>query len=57
MRADTALLWAETPSNPLLKVSDIAALADIAHAGGARLLVDGLRPRCCNSPSRWGRIW
>src|SRR5690606_41836117 len=41
MRADTALLWAETPSNPLLKVSGIAALADIAHAGGARLLVGG----------------
>ncbi|WP_374013192.1 PLP-dependent aspartate aminotransferase family protein [Pseudoxanthomonas koreensis] len=41
LRPDTRLLWAETPSNPLLKVSDIAALADIAHAGGARLLVDG----------------
>ncbi|HTM70352.1 MAG TPA: PLP-dependent transferase, partial [Luteimonas sp.] len=27
-----ALVWAETPSNPLLKVSDIAALARIAHA-------------------------
>ena len=41
LRPETALLWAETPSNPLLKVSDIAALADIARAGGARLLVDG----------------
>ena len=41
LRPETALLWAETPSNPLLKVSDIAALADIAHAAGARLLVDG----------------
>lgn len=41
LRPDTALLWAETPSNPLLKVSDIAALAQIAHAAGARLLVDG----------------
>ncbi|MEL1266094.1 PLP-dependent aspartate aminotransferase family protein [Pseudoxanthomonas putridarboris] len=39
--ADTRLLWAETPSNPLLKVCDIVALADIAHAAGARLLVDG----------------
>ncbi|KAF1691332.1 trans-sulfuration enzyme family protein [Pseudoxanthomonas koreensis] len=38
---DTRLLWAETPSNPLLKVCDIAALADIAHGAGARLLVDG----------------
>lgn len=36
----TRLIWAESPSNPLLKIADIAALADIAHAGGARLLVD-----------------
>lgn len=36
----TRLLWAETPSNPLLEVSDIAALADIAHAVGAALAVD-----------------
>jgi len=41
LRPQTALLWAETPSNPLLKVSDIAALAAIAHEAGARLLVDG----------------
>jgi len=38
---DTRLLWAETPSNPLLKVCDVAALAELAHAAGARLLVDG----------------
>ncbi|MHB8569677.1 MAG: trans-sulfuration enzyme family protein [Metallibacterium sp.] len=36
----TRLIWAETPSNPLLKISDIAALAELAHARGARLLVD-----------------
>ncbi|TAH44796.1 MAG: aminotransferase class I/II-fold pyridoxal phosphate-dependent enzyme [Gammaproteobacteria bacterium] len=41
LRPETALLWAETPSNPLLKVADIAALAELAHANGARLLVDG----------------
>jgi cystathionine gamma-synthase len=35
-----ALLWAETPSNPLMKVSDIAALARIAHAHGALLACD-----------------
>ncbi len=34
------LLWAETPSNPLLKVCDIKALADIAHAHGALLACD-----------------
>lgn len=36
----TALVWAETPSNPLLKILDLAALADIAHAAGARLVAD-----------------
>lgn len=41
LTSDTRLLWAETPSNPRLKVCDIAALADLAHAAGARLLVDG----------------
>jgi cystathionine gamma-synthase len=41
MRAETRLVWAETPSNPLLKVVDIAALGEIAHGGGAKLIVDG----------------
>jgi cystathionine gamma-synthase len=34
------LLWVETPSNPLLRVSDLAALAEIAHACGALLGCD-----------------
>ncbi|MGI0156632.1 MAG: trans-sulfuration enzyme family protein, partial [Thermoplasmata archaeon] len=40
VRPNTRLLWAETPSNPLLKISDIRAISEIAHAAGARLLVD-----------------
>ncbi|MGN6523314.1 MAG: cystathionine gamma-synthase, partial [Actinomycetes bacterium] len=36
----TKVIWAETPTNPLLTVSDIAALAGIAHDAGARLAVD-----------------
>lgn len=40
LRPETRLVWIETPSNPLLKVVDIAALAQAAHAHGARLLVD-----------------
>jgi O-succinylhomoserine sulfhydrylase len=40
MRPQTRLLFLETPSNPLTEVADIPALADIAHAGGARLVVD-----------------
>ena len=34
------LLWIETPTNPLMKVCDIAALAEIAHRRGALLVVD-----------------
>jgi cystathionine beta-lyase/cystathionine gamma-synthase len=34
------IIWMETPTNPLLKVADIAALADIAHQAGAWLVVD-----------------
>jgi cystathionine gamma-synthase len=41
VRKDTRLIWAETPSNPLMKIVDLAALAEIAHSAGARLAVDG----------------
>ena len=41
IRPETKLVWAETPSNPLLKVTDLSTLAEIAHDGGALLLVDG----------------
>ncbi|HET9187407.1 MAG TPA: cystathionine gamma-synthase [Acidothermaceae bacterium] len=40
MRDNTKLVWCETPSNPLLGIADISALAGIAHDGGARLVVD-----------------
>lgn len=36
----TKLVWLETPANPTWAVSDIAAVADIAHKAGARLAVD-----------------
>lgn len=36
----TRLVWIETPSNPLWTITDIAAAAHIAHAGGALLAVD-----------------
>ncbi len=40
MRPTTKVLWCETPTNPLLGISDIEALAGIAHGAGARLVVD-----------------
>ncbi len=36
----TKLVWLETPTNPLLGIGDIAALADLAHDAGALLVVD-----------------
>ncbi|KAI9126040.1 hypothetical protein K1719_003458 [Acacia pycnantha] len=36
----TKLLWLETPSNPQLKISDIAGIAEIAHDNGAILFID-----------------
>jgi len=36
----TKVVWVETPTNPLLNIADIAALADVAHAAGAILVVD-----------------
>jgi cystathionine gamma-synthase len=36
----TALVWVETPTNPLLNIADIAAIAEVTHAAGALLVVD-----------------
>ena len=40
MRPDTRAVFLESPANPLLEIIDIAAVAEIAHATGARLVVD-----------------
>jgi len=40
MRTNTKLVYIETPANPTLKLTDIARCAEIAHAGGALLVVD-----------------
>ncbi|MPZ67020.1 MAG: cystathionine gamma-synthase [Pseudonocardiaceae bacterium] len=40
IRPTTRLVWCETPTNPLLGIADIAALAGVAHDAAARLVVD-----------------
>ena len=40
LRPNTRLLWVETPSNPLLKITDIARISELAHAAGARVACD-----------------
>ena len=47
MRPNTRLLFAESPTNPLTEVCDIAALAEVAHGAGAVLAVDN----CFCSPA------
>jgi cystathionine gamma-synthase len=40
IRPNTKVLWVETPSNPLMKITDIAALAELGHAVGVTVVVD-----------------
>ena len=34
------MIWAESPCNPILRLTDIAAVSEIAHSAGAQLTVD-----------------
>jgi cystathionine gamma-synthase len=40
MTSATKVVWIETPTNPMLSIADIAAIADVAHAGDAKFIVD-----------------
>lgn len=40
LRPETKMVYVETPTNPVMDVTDIAAVAEIAHAHGARVAVD-----------------
>ncbi|MEV7597709.1 cystathionine gamma-synthase [Kitasatospora sp. NPDC089797] len=40
LRPNTRAVWVETPSNPLLGITDLAGLAEVAHGAGALLVVD-----------------
>ena len=44
MRPETKLVFIETPSNPLMRITDIAGAAEIAHAAGALLACDNTLP-------------
>lgn len=49
------VLWVETPSNPFMKVSSIADLAEIAHQGGATVVVDNtFATPYLQRPLEWG---
>jgi cystathionine gamma-lyase len=40
LRRETRMVWIESPTNPLMKLVDVAAVADIAHRAGALVMVD-----------------
>ncbi len=48
LRPETRLIHLETPSNPLMRVTDIEAVADIAHGHGALVCVDSTFASPCN---------
>lgn len=40
VRPETKVVWVETPTNPLLNIADVERVAEVAHAAGARCVVD-----------------
>ncbi|MFV2086271.1 trans-sulfuration enzyme family protein [Micromonospora sp. LOL_021] len=53
--ADVAMVWVESPSNPLLKVVDLAEIAERTHRIGALLVVDNtLASPALQQPLQWG---
>ncbi len=55
LRETTRLIWIETPSNPLLKITDIAEISRIAHERGALCVCDNTwATPVGQSPFRWG---
>ncbi|WP_166984401.1 cystathionine gamma-synthase [Paramicrobacterium fandaimingii] len=40
IRAESKVLWVETPSNPLMKITDIAELSELGHSAGLVVVVD-----------------
>jgi cystathionine gamma-synthase len=55
IQKNTKLLWIETPSNPLLKIVDIRAVADMAHSSGALVACDNTwATPVLQRPLEWG---
>ena len=55
LKAAPAVLWAETPTNPLLRVADLARLGELAAAANAPMIVDNTVPTgLLQQPLRWG---
>ena len=59
LRPETRLIWVESPTNPMLKLADLAAIAALAHARG--ILAVGrqhlCQPRICSARWNWASTW
>jgi len=59
IRPETRIIWVETPTNPLLQITDISAVADLAHRHHALLALTTLSPRpiyndrSLSAPTSW----
>lgn len=55
LQPNTRLIFVETPANPILRIADIAALAQVAHSAGAKLVVDStFAGPTLQRPLAWG---
>jgi cystathionine beta-lyase/cystathionine gamma-synthase len=55
MRPETRMVFIETPTNPVMRLTDIAATAKLAHARGAKLIVDNtFASPCLQRPIEFG---
>lgn len=57
LKAGPSILWAETPTNPLLKIADLAALGEIANEAHAPMVVDNtVATGLLQRPLDWGAV-
>lgn len=54
LKDNTKIVYTESMTNPMLQISDIPALADIAHAGNAQLMVDNTFTPMIIAPAKFG---
>lgn len=54
MKPNTKMVYTETMTNPLLRISDLPALSKIAHAGNAKFVVDNTFTPLMVTPAKWG---
>ncbi|HXW07525.1 MAG TPA: PLP-dependent aspartate aminotransferase family protein [Vicinamibacterales bacterium] len=55
MRPETRMVFVETPTNPVMRLTDLAGIAEVAHARGARLVVDNtFASPCVQRPIEFG---